>query len=89
MTESTLTTKGATAITVNGAQRSVRRGGTVTELVAEITGRQVGADGRAADEQRLGVAVARNAGVVPRSQWSSTILQAGDDIEIVTAVQGG
>ncbi|WP_104081833.1 sulfur carrier protein ThiS [Cryobacterium sp. Y11] len=89
MTESTLTDISATAITINGKERRVRRGSTVTELVAEITGRQIGADGRATDEQRLGVAVARNAVVVPRSQWSSTVLLADDDIEIVTAVQGG
>jgi sulfur carrier protein len=27
--------------------------------------------------------------VVPRSQWAATALTPGDDIEIVTAVQGG
>jgi sulfur carrier protein len=33
--------------------------------------------------------VARNAEVVPRSQWHGTALADGDDIELVTAVQGG
>jgi sulfur carrier protein len=27
--------------------------------------------------------------VVPRSQWFATALAEGDDIELVTAVQGG
>ena len=89
MTESALTDISATAITVNGAERNVRRGSSVTELVAEITGRNIEADGRATDGHRLGIAVARNAVVVPRSQWSSTVLLVGDGIEIVTAVQGG
>ena len=37
----------------------------------------------------VGVAVARNAEVVPRSQWHATALAEGDDVELVTAVQGG
>ncbi|WP_241978768.1 sulfur carrier protein ThiS [Cryobacterium sp. Hh7] len=89
MTESRPIDIPASAITVNGTERLVRRGSTVTDLVAEITGRHIAADGRATDNQRLGVAVARNREVVPRSQWSGTVLTAGDDIELVTAVQGG
>lgn len=77
------------AITMNGDQRTVASGMTVTELVSELTGRPIASDGRATDGTRLGVAVARNATVVPRSKWSSTLLASGDDIEIVTAVQGG
>ena len=78
-----------TVITLNGAQRDIDAGATVTVLVAELTGREIGPDGRALDGKRLGVAVARNAEVVPRSQWSGVVLAAGDDLEIVTAVQGG
>jgi sulfur carrier protein len=76
-------------IAVNGQKRTVLPGFTVTDLVAEITDRSIAKDGRATDGQRLGVAVARNAAVVPRSQWWCTGLTTGDDIEIVTAVQGG
>lgn len=76
-------------ITVNGAGRSVTSGTSVADLVSELTGRSIASDGHATDGTRLGVAVARNAAVVPRSRWSSTPLAAGDDIEIVTAVQGG
>jgi sulfur carrier protein len=77
------------SITLNGSARVLSTGETVTDLVGEITGRRIAADGQATDGKRLGVAVARNAGVVPRSQWATTALTPGDDIEIVTAVQGG
>jgi sulfur carrier protein len=36
-----------------------------------------------------GVAVARNGELVPRAQWATTPLRAGDAIEIVIAKQGG
>jgi sulfur carrier protein len=36
-----------------------------------------------------GIAVARNGEIVRRSEWSSTILQNGDAIEVVTAAAGG
>lgn len=36
-----------------------------------------------------GVAVALNGAVVPRAQWDSTPLKAGDAVEIVRARQGG
>lgn len=76
-------------ITLNGSPHNCVFGDTVTALVAELTGREIDADGRAVDAKRLGVAVARNGAVVARSQWSVTALAAFDDIEIVTAVQGG
>jgi sulfur carrier protein len=36
-----------------------------------------------------GVAAALNGDVVRRAAWASTRLGAGDEIEVVTAVQGG
>lgn len=36
-----------------------------------------------------GVAVARNGEVVPRSAWATVELDAGDQIEVLHAVQGG
>lgn len=36
-----------------------------------------------------GIAVARNLGVVPRSQWGVEVVHDGDEIEIVRATQGG
>lgn len=76
-------------IMVNGSARTLMLGETVTDLVGEITGRRIGYDGQPTDGKRLGVAVVRNAVIVPRSQWAATALMPGDDIEIVTAVQGG
>ncbi len=72
---------------VNGAPRMLLGGQTVADLV--ITGRQISAEGKATDGTRLGIAVARNGEVVPRSQWSRTFLEPGDEVEILSAVQGG
>jgi sulfur carrier protein len=36
-----------------------------------------------------GIAIALNGSVVPRSAWGVTALKAGDNIEIVRAMQGG
>ena len=45
--------------------------------VAELTGAQAG------------VAAAVNGDVVPRRSWARTLLRDGDQVEVVTAVQGG
>ncbi|AUZ35342.1 thiamine biosynthesis protein ThiS [Arthrobacter sp. PGP41] len=76
-------------ITLNGTGHTVADGASITTLVTEVTGRALAADGQATDGRKLGVAVARNAHVVPRSQWFATALTEGDDVELVTAVQGG
>ena len=76
-------------ITLNGKPRAVRAEATVTTLVSQVTGRELASNGHAADGQRLGMAIARNSELVPRSQWHSTALAEGDDIELVTAIQGG
>jgi sulfur carrier protein len=36
-----------------------------------------------------GVAAAVNGDVVPRGSWAVTLLRDGDQVEVVTAVQGG
>lgn len=76
-------------ITLNGTQHPLPEGASITTLVSEVTGRPLAANGQATDGQKLGVAVAHNSQVVPRSQWSVTALAEGDDVELVTAVQGG
>lgn len=76
-------------IILNGTGHTVADDASLTALVSEVTGRPLAADGRATDGRKLGVAVARNAQVVPRSLWSATALAEGDDVELVTAVQGG
>lgn len=76
-------------IELNGATHPLASGSTLAGLIAEVTGRELLPSGRPTDGGRLGVAVARNSGIVPRSLWSTTALEVNDDIEIVTAVQGG
>jgi sulfur carrier protein len=39
--------------------------------------------------EAAGIAVAINWAVVPRSQWASQRIAAGDEVEIITARQGG
>ncbi|HEX8391546.1 MAG TPA: sulfur carrier protein ThiS [Longimicrobium sp.] len=66
-------------IRLNGAPEQVPAG-TLDALLAH---RGVSSDNAAA------VAVARNGAVVPRRQWADTAVQPGDEVEIVTALQGG
>jgi sulfur carrier protein len=64
-------------LTVNGEPREAQAGTTVDQVVATVTG------------QPSGVAAAVNGEVVPRRTWPDTQLRDGDQVEVVTAVQGG
>ncbi|MFV2099883.1 sulfur carrier protein ThiS [Micromonospora sp. LOL_024] len=64
-------------LTVNGVERSVRDGVTVAELVRDVSG------------QERGVAVAVNGEVVPRTGWPAKALRGGDQVEMLSAAQGG
>jgi sulfur carrier protein len=64
-------------VVVNGQARPVTEGTTVATLINEL-----GLAGRP-------VAVERNREVVPRALHASTVLAAGDHIEVVTFVGGG
>ena len=68
---------GGLPVTVNGQGRAAAPGDTVADLV------------RTWCASPVGIAVARNREVVPRSRWASTPLAAGDVVEIVTAAAGG
>jgi sulfur carrier protein len=61
----------------NGEPREVSAGTTVADLVAALAG------------QRTGIAVALNGEVVPRRTWPARALGEGDQVDVVTAVQGG
>lgn len=64
-------------IVLNGTPAALPEGATVAALVeAHLTSTR-------------GIAVARNDEVVPRSAWATTVVVAGDRIEILTAAQGG
>ena len=64
-------------VVINGQQRLVNQGTTVAALIGEL-----GLAGKP-------VAVERNREVVPRAQHASTVLAAGDRVELVTFVGGG
>ncbi len=64
-------------IVINGESRTVTAGTTVAGLVAEL----------GLGDRR--VAVERNREVVPRAQHATTVLAAGDHVEVVTFVGGG
>jgi sulfur carrier protein len=64
-------------VLVNGQAREVAAGSTVDQVVATVT------------DLDTGLAVAVNGEVVPRRGWPATAVGEGDQIEIVTAVQGG
>lgn len=64
-------------LNINGEGRQIPDGLTVTTLVAHL--------GMKTDR----VAVELNQQIVPRSNWDSTMLKAGDRLEIVHFVGGG
>ena len=68
-----------TTITVNGAMTDIADGATVSDLLGRL---DVPAEAR-------GVAVAVDAEVVPRGEWTSIELHEGSRVEVVQAVQGG
>jgi sulfur carrier protein len=64
-------------ITINGRERQVSDGATAAEAVRLLT------------TAGSGIACAVNGQVVTRSAWESTPLAEGDQVELLTAVQGG
>jgi sulfur carrier protein len=70
-------------ITVNGEPQTLPEPVTVEAIVATTLARS----GR--ERAARGVAVAVNMTVIPRADWESTRVGDGDEIEILTAVQGG
>ena len=41
------------------------------------------------EPERKGIAVAMNLEVVRRPQWAETVVEAGAEVDVVTATQGG
>ena len=64
-------------VKLNGEPCELPGGASLADAVAGLT------------EQPSGVAAAVNGDVVPRGSWSATPLRDGDQVEVVTAVQGG
>jgi sulfur carrier protein len=64
-------------IIVNGVERETPEDSSVARVVSAVTALP------------SGVAVALNGEVVPRTDWTSTIVREADRVEVLTAVQGG
>jgi sulfur carrier protein len=64
-------------VVLNGELRELPDHATLTDAVAQLT------------VAVQGVAVAVNGSVVPRGLWPSTVLADADEVEVLTAVQGG
>jgi sulfur carrier protein len=64
-------------IVINGERHQVADGTSLAGAVELIS------------KASSGVAVAVNGEVVRRGAWPSTVLAVGDEVEILTAVQGG
>jgi sulfur carrier protein len=64
-------------VKLNGEPCELPDSATLAEAVAGLTG------------LASGVAAAVNGDVVPRGAWTVTPLRDGDQVEVVTAVQGG
>jgi sulfur carrier protein len=64
-------------VVVNGRERQIPDQATLSDVVVQLTAAQ------------QGIAVAVNGSVVPRGQWPATVLADADEIEELTAVQGG
>jgi len=64
-------------VTINGSVHDLPAGTSLDRAVELIT------------SARTGVAAAVNGDVVPSATWRSRELAAGDQVEVLTAVQGG
>ncbi|MEY8566654.1 sulfur carrier protein ThiS [Corynebacterium sp.] len=76
------TTGSDSIVKVNGEERGVDATTTVGDIVHEVTGQDP-------ESEELGLAVAVDAAIVPRSRWAGTVVHDGAEIEIITAMQGG
>jgi len=64
-------------VTINGEPREVPAGTTVEQLIRQVT------------TQDKGIAAALNGEVLPQRAWSAHPLADRDQVDVVTAVQGG
>ena len=71
------TTAATISIVVNGEERTVSEGETITDLVRAL----------GLDPERLAIELDRR--IVKRAEWPATTLRAGAKLEIVQFVGGG
>ncbi len=66
-------------IELNGSARELAPGATLADAI-RLSG---------AEPEARGLAVALDGEVVPRSEWGSTALREGQQVEVLAAIQGG
>jgi sulfur carrier protein len=64
-------------VVINGESHDIAVGTSVAQLIKSVT------------DQDKGIAVAVNGEVMPRREWPAVALADRDQVEVVTAVQGG
>lgn len=64
-------------VIINGQRSRIAPSTTVTDVVRSLTSAEIG------------VAVALNDEVVPRAEWSRTVVADDDRVDVLTAVPGG
>ncbi len=67
-------------VTLNGESAEIAPDSTIADVL-----RERGLD----PSDPKGIAVAVNEEVVPKSTWGATHISAGDNVEVITARQGG
>ena len=72
-------------VIINGQPRLMADGSSLADAIALAVSPDPGPTGIAS----AGIAVAVNGEVVTRARWPSVLIGTGDEVEIVTAVQGG
>ncbi|WP_396276940.1 sulfur carrier protein ThiS [Glutamicibacter creatinolyticus] len=76
-------------VQLNGQRLKLPDGATVRDIVAGHTKKLINEQGLAVDGSRLGIALAIDGDVIPRSAWASRTVAPGARIDLVTAAQGG
>ena len=74
-----MSTETPRAISVNGEARDLPSGLGLADLLCRLN----------LDPEQSGIAVAVNGAVVRRALWPETRIEAGDELEVITATQGG
>ncbi len=70
---------------VNGEERSVESGSlTVLQLLVDE-----GLVKASCCEPRVGIAVAINESIIPRSRWDKVVIQPDDNVDLFQAIAGG
>ena len=76
-------------IILNGKDHELPGPTSARDLISAVVGRPLAPDGTPTDGTRLGIAVAIDDEVIPRSRWAEVSLSQGQKVDVVTPMQGG